>query len=75
MPRHSGYSNAVAASLVAAWVDFHFLGLDWPAEFYHPAMLRDCHFEPAKRQMDRERGLAVSLSTLPVWLDAKEGSQ
>jgi hypothetical protein len=66
---------------VAAWVDFHFLRRDWPAEFYHPAMLRERHFEPAKRQMGRERGLAVSLSTLdeikdlPVWLDAKEGSR
>jgi hypothetical protein len=64
---------------VASWVDFHFLRLDWPAEY--PAMLRERHFEPAKRQMDRERGLAVSLSTvddikdLPVWLDAKEGSR
>jgi hypothetical protein len=49
---------------VASWVDFYFLRLDWPAEYYHPAMLRERHFEPAKLQMDRERGLAVSLSTV-----------
>jgi hypothetical protein len=66
---------------VVSWVDFHFLRLDWPDEFFHPAMLRERHFEAAKQQMNRERELAVSLSTvddlkdLPVYLDTKEGSR
>jgi hypothetical protein len=66
---------------VASWVDFHFLRLDWPDEFFHPAMLLERHFEAAKGQMNREMELAVSLSTvddlkdLPVYLDTKEGSR
>jgi hypothetical protein len=46
---------------VASWVFNHFLRLDWPVHAFHPAMLREHHFEAAKRQMNREKDLAACL--------------
>jgi hypothetical protein len=63
---------------VASWVCFHFVRLKWPDEYFHPAMLQARHFKAARRQMNRERDLAVSLANiddwhnLPVWNEAKK---